>query len=93
MDAFVLQAELRFPLHSSLTEDLINNGSLQCHLQKRRGSTLLDWPLMGKAQLCLMRKTKQRNVKWLRSSITVTESACLKQADIPFTSSSPFLLL
>lgn len=44
---------------------------------------------MGTAQLCLTQKTMQRNVKWLRFIITVTESACLKQPNIPFTAPSP----
>lgn len=61
MDAFVLQAELRFPPHSSLTEDLINNGSPQRHLHRRKGSTRLDWPLLGEARL---RLTAGRAEEW-----------------------------
>lgn len=76
MDTFVLQPELRFPLHSLLTEDLICSGSFQWHLQKRKCFTLVDWSLMGKATLP---KTDQRNIKWVCFSVYTTESAYLKQ--------------
>lgn len=75
MDTFVLQPELRFPLHSLLTEDLICSGSFQWHLQKRK-VLYIGWLVAyGKSDIAENRS----NIRWVCFSVYTTESAYLKQ--------------